>query len=338
MKSIDVNLNERSYRIYLDNGVLSKISNYINLNRKVFIISDDGVPSKWVEIVKNQCLYPVVLIVPQGESSKSFEVYEQCLRSMIENHFTRNDCVVAVGGGVVGDLAGFVAATYMRGVDFYQVPTTTLSQIDSSIGGKVAINVDKVKNCVGAFWQPRAVFVDPNTLSTLSSRHFNNGLIEAVKAGLLSDEALLNIFEKDDYRNHINEILYRSLLFKKNIVEEDEKETGIRKILNLGHTIGHGFESTYDLSTLYHGEAVAMGMLCVIKNIELKKRCLAIFNRLNCPILFDFNVDDVFAYIKMDKKSKGDKISMIFLDEVSKPCIRDVSWVDVQELIKEFTI
>ena len=168
---LTMRLGARSYDIILKRGALKNLSALINLNRKVFIVTDSGVPAEYAETVRAQCKEGVVYTVPQGEGSKCLAVYQKLLEAMLEAGFGRSDAVVAVGGGVVGDLAGFVAATYMRGVDFINCPTTTLSQIDSSIGGKVAVDLGRTKNIVGAFWQPKLVVVDPDTLSTLPRRH-----------------------------------------------------------------------------------------------------------------------------------------------------------------------
>ncbi len=333
MKTIQMNLKDRSYPIYLGRGMIQNVSKYISLERKVCIISDDGVPQTWIDHVVRQCPHAIVHIVKQGERSKSMGTFESCLEVLLQHQFGRKDCIIALGGGVVGDLAGFVAASYMRGIDFIQIPTTTLSQIDSSIGGKVAINMNKVKNCVGAFWQPKAVFVDPDTLSTLSARHFNSGLVEAIKAGCLGDEKLLSYFE--DVEQNLVEILYRSLLFKKQIVEEDETETGIRKILNLGHTFGHAFESHAQLGELYHGEAVALGMLMVIQEQQIHQQLYLLFRELNIPLNYKIDVEAVFHYIQLDKKGVGDAVSLITLDELQKPMIKKVAWDKIYQMIQE---
>ena len=258
---IKVELLENGYDIVLERGALSKIGEYLDLDRRVLVVTDEGVPSEYAEAVARASKRPTVVTVKQGEGSKSFSTLEELCRVMLKNGFTRNDCVVAVGGGVVGDLSGFAAASYMRGIDFYNIPTTVLSEVDSSIGGKVAVNLDNVKNIVGAFYQPQKVVIDPDTLKTLPKRQIANGLAEAVKMGLTSDKELFNIFEKGSVDESLEEIIERSLLVKKKVVEQDEKETGLRKILNFGHTVGHGIESEAELSGLYHGECVALGML-----------------------------------------------------------------------------
>ena len=278
---LTMNLGERSYDIILKNGALENLYQFARLDRKVAVVTDSGVPAEYAQRVADQCRESTIITVPQGEASKSFKILETVLRQMLEFNMGRGDLVVAVGGGVVGDLAGFAAAIYMRGIDFINCPTTTLSMIDSSIGGKTAVDLGDTKNIVGAFWQPKLVIVDPATLSTLPRRHYINGLAEAVKAGLLADPELFAIFEKGDIDTQISEIIYRSLRFKKNVVEQDETERGMRKALNFGHTIGHGIEAVKGIKGrrtvgLFHGECVALGMLPMIESKALQKRVRAV--------------------------------------------------------------
>ena len=202
---LTMNLGERSYDIILKNGALENLYQFARLDRRVAVVTDSGVPAQYAQRVADQCRESTIITVPQGEASKSFKILETVLRQMLEFNMGRGDLVVAVGGGVVGDLAGFAAAIYMRGIDFINCPTTTLSMIDSSIGGKTAVDLGDTKNIVGAFWQPKLVIVDPDTLSTLPRRHYINGLAEAVKASLLADPELFAIFEKHQsrYRPHI---------------------------------------------------------------------------------------------------------------------------------------
>jgi len=324
-----VELGKRGYPIIIEKGAITKISEHIDLNRKVMIITDSGVPSEYVEVVKKQCSTVHVHAIPMGEKSKSMVEYEKCLSHMLECSFGRNDLIIALGGGVVGDLAGFVAATYMRGIEFINIATTTLSQIDSSIGGKVAIDLNGTKNCVGVFHQPITVLIDPNTLNTLPSRHFYNGLVEALKMGLTFNESLVNLIEEDAEAN-IEQILYESLLIKKNVVEEDEFELGIRKVLNFGHTLGHAIESTCNLEVLLHGEAVAIGMLKVIDNEDIKKRVQNICKKWKLPIDIDYNKDVAYEYMLKDKKGNGTKVSLVLLDKIGHARIEDVSFEELR--------
>ena len=179
--TIHMNLGKDSYDIIVQRGILACANQHLNLNRRVLVVTDTGVPKEYADTIAKQCKESFIYTVEMGEASKSIEVFEKLLHAMLNNGFSRNDCVVAVGGGVVGDLAGFAASTYMRGIDFYNIPTTLLSQIDSSIGGKTAINFGGVKNIVGSFYQPKMVVIDPELLKTLPPRQFSNGLAEAIK-------------------------------------------------------------------------------------------------------------------------------------------------------------
>ena len=300
---LTMNLGERSYDIILKNGALENLYQFARLDRKVAVVTDSGVPAQYAQRVADQCREARIITVPQGEASKSFKILESVLQQMLDFNMGRGDLVVAVGGGVVGDLAGFAASIYMRGIDFINCPTTTLSMIDSSIGGKTAVDLGDTKNIVGAFWQPKLVIVDPDTLATLPRRHYINGLAEAVKASLLADPELFGIFEKGDIDGQINEIIYRSLRFKKNIVEQDETERGMRKALNFGHTIGHGIEAV--------GECVALGMLPMIESKALQKRVRAVYRRLGLPLRTTYNKEKVLAEMLHDKKAQGGQITII---------------------------
>ena len=313
---LTMNLGERSYDIILKNGALENLYQFARLDRKVAVVTDSGVPAQYAQRVADQCREAKIITVPQGEGSKSFKILETVLRQMLEFNMGRGDLVVAVGGGVVGDLAGFAASIYMRGIDFINCPTTTLSMIDSSIGGKTAVDLGDTKNIVGAFWQPKLVIVDPATLSTLPRRHYINGLAEAVKAGLLADPELFAIFEKGDIDTQISEIIYRSLRFKKNVVEQDETERGMRKALNFGHTIGHGIEAVKGIKGrrtvgLFHGECVALGMLPMIESKALQKRVRAVYRRIGLPTRTTYNKEKVLAEMLHDKKAQGGQITVI---------------------------
>lgn len=313
---LTMNLGPRSYDIILKRGALENLYQFARLDRRVAIVTDSGVPEAYARRVADQCRDARIITVPQGEASKSLKILETVLRQMLDFGMGRGDLVVAVGGGVVGDLAGFAASIYMRGVDFINCPTTTLSMIDSSIGGKTAVDLGDTKNIVGTFWQPKLVIVDPDTLSTLPQRHFVNGLAEAVKAALLADPELFSIFEQGDVDARIDEIIYRCLRFKKNIVEQDETEQGMRKALNFGHTLGHGIEAVRGIkgrrtTGLYHGECVALGMLPMIESKTLQKRVRAVYRRLGLPLRASYDKQKVMAEMLHDKKAQAGQITLI---------------------------
>lgn len=325
----NVHLKEDSYPITIEKNSLESIRETINTNRKIMIITDDGVPKQWVDKVCEQCPDHFVSIFPQGEKSKCFHQYEELLQEAIEHHMTRKDAIIAVGGGVVGDLAGFVAASYMRGIDFYNIPTTILSQVDSSVGGKVAIDSGSYKNIVGAFWQPKAVVIDPNVLSTLSLRQQHNGLVEALKSGLIQDAGMVDLFEQDQL--DLYEIICRSIQVKKKVVEEDTTEKGVRKILNFGHTIGHAIEGAYGY---LHGECVAMGMLFFIEDKALKERVLNIYKKLDLPEIPKYDVDLLMDYIQHDKKGGSTNVTVVKVKEAGSYILEDMSYDDIRNVLE----
>lgn len=311
-----MNLGNRSYDIILKRGSLQNLYQFANLGRKVAVVTDTGVPEAYARCVAEQCGEACIITVPQGEGSKSLKTLETVLRRMLEFGMGRGDLVVAVGGGVIGDLAGFAAAVYMRGIEFINCPTTTLSMIDSSIGGKTAVDLGETKNSVGAFWQPKLVLVDFDTLATLPRRQYVNGLAEAVKAGLICDPELFGLFEHGDVEAEIETIIYRSLLVKKNIVEQDETEHGARRALNFGHTLGHGIESVKGVrgrrtNGLYHGECVALGMLPMIESKALQKRVRAVYRRLGLPTRCGYDKEKALAAMLHDKKAQGGQVTVI---------------------------
>ena len=328
---LEVGLGERAYDIVIERGCLTSAGTLCNLNRKVLVLTDSGVPPQYAQTVAAQCAQPSVLTVPQGENSKSLETFGQIMQVMVEAGFTRKDCVVAVGGGVVGDLAGYAAASYMRGVDFYNIPTTVLSQVDSSIGGKTAVNLGGYKNMVGAFYQPKKVLIDLEVLATLPARQISNGLAEAVKMSLTSDAELFALFEEvaagtASLDQHMETIIERSLHVKKYVVEQDEREMGLRKILNFGHTIGHAVEAYMQElygeegtdareKGLYHGECVALGMIPQCSP-EVRTRLLPVLAALNLPTTCTFDAAAVTEAIKHDKKGAAGTITAITVPAV----------------------
>ena len=316
-----LNLPSGGYDIYLERGALMRAGELFSLNRRVLVVTDDGVPADYAACIAAQSREAHVVTVPQGEGSKSFSTLEHLCRILLQKGFTRSDCVVAVGGGVVGDLAGFAAASYMRGIDFYNVPTTVLSQVDSSIGGKVAINLDNVKNIVGAFYQPRAVLIDPEVLKTLPHRQIANGLAEAVKMSLTSDAELFDLFVKGQGESEIDTVIERSLRIKKAVVEQDEKETGLRRILNFGHTLGHGIEGAQELHGLYHGECVALGMLPMCSD-SVRTQLIPVLQGLGLPTVIEGNLDQMLATASHDKKCEGDAISVVYVEQAGSFIMR----------------
>lgn len=309
---IHVNIPQNDYDVVFEKGALKKVSEYFKLDRKVLIVTDDGVPSSYSKEIASKCSEPFIVTLRQGEASKNLDNYALLLKELCDNHFSRKDCVIAIGGGVIGDLAGFVAASYMRGIDFYNIPTTSLSQIDSSIGGKTAIDFNGLKNIVGAFYQPKKVLIDIDVLKTLPQRQLNNGLVEALKMATTSNTSLFELFENEDIYQNIEKIIYEAILIKKDVVEKDEKELGLRKVLNFGHTIGHGIEVNSDL---LHGEAVTIGMLPMCDK-DVKERLTKVLNKLDIETKVVTNIDKVVEAISHDKKGEQGFINCVYVDKI----------------------
>ena len=323
-------LGERSYDILIERGCLQQAGQLLHLNRKVCIVTDEGVPRQYVEKLAAQCASPVIVTVDAGEETKTMDTVARLCRVMLERGFTRTDCVAAVGGGMVGDLAGFAAACFLRGIDFYNLPTTLLSQVDSSIGGKTGVNLDGVKNMVGAFWQPKKVLIDPDTLDTLSSRLRAEGMAEVVKMALASDEKLFEQLERGDLP--VEELLYGALSIKKAIVEQDERESGLRKLLNFGHTIGHGVESAAK-GTLYHGECVAIGMMPMC-NSAVRARLQPVLEGLGLPVSTDLDKEQIWQAMQHDKKSNSTGFSAVFVDETGKAYTKTVTFEQMKTILE----
>lgn len=332
--NIHVDLHENSYDIIMERGVLHWVHELIDLNRKVMIITDEGVPTIYATTILAQCAQGFLQVVPQGEDSKSLSTFQSLCKALLKEQFSRKDLVIALGGGVVGDLSGYVAASYMRGIEFVQIPTTTLSQIDSSIGGKVAINLDEVKNIIGAFYQPSMVIIDPETLQTLPKRHYINGMVEAIKAGLIYDKSLFELFETGDIYKDADLMIEKALYVKKDVVEKDEKEQHLRKILNFGHTIGHAIESYYHLSQYLHGECVAMGMLYFIKDEELKQRVKALYQKLGIKESAPYDEEEVYRILCKDKKANKGSITIVEVAQLGKAELVDEANEDIRKRLK----
>ncbi len=326
---IPVKTQNGGYNIYLERGALHRAGQYFNLDRNVLIVTDDGVPAEYAKAVALQCRTSLTVVFPQGEASKNFDTYKSILSALVNGGFTRTDCVVAVGGGVVGDMAGFAAASFMRGIDFYNIPTTVLSQVDSSVGGKTAIDFDGYKNIVGAFHQPKGVIIDSDTLKTLPERQISNGLAESVKMALTHDSELFAMFESDSF--DIDTVIERSIKIKRSVVEEDEKESGLRKVLNFGHTVGHAIES--NTPSLYHGECVALGMLPMCSG-DIRERLILVLKKLNLPTTVDCNTQKIIDTMSHDKKMAGDTISVVRVETAGSFNIAKLQFTDFADEIR----
>lgn len=331
--TIPMNLGENSYDIIVERGVLAKAKEHLDLNRRVLIVTDEGVPADYARAVAKQCKESVIRTVLPGEASKSLSEFSRLLETMLDHGFSRKDCVVAVGGGVVGDLCGFAASAYMRGIDFYNIPTTLLSQIDSSIGGKTAINFGGIKNIVGAFYQPKKVLIDPELLKTLPQRQISNGLAEAVKMALTSDKELFDIFENKDIEKNIDEIIVRSLQVKKSVVEQDEKEAGLRRILNFGHTIAHGIETGQGMSSLYHGECVALGMIPMCGE-GIREKVIRVLKKCGLYQVIEYDWEKITQAAFHDKKADGATVIVTTVSRIGSYEMKPMKCLEVIQRAK----
>ena len=334
---IHMELGASSYDIELCRGALDRAGELLNLNRKVMVVTDSGVPTEYSDKIMAAARSPFRVVIPAGEESKSFASLEVILAAMLEAGFTRKDAVVAVGGGVVGDLSGFAASMYMRGIDFYNIPTTLLSQVDSSIGGKTAVDFHGYKNVIGAFYQPKKVIIDPDVLATLDKRQVAAGMAEAIKMSLTSDAEMFRMLEEaDDIYADIDTVIEKALRIKKYVVECDEKEAGLRKILNFGHTIGHGIE-TEAAGSLYHGECVALGMLPMCSD-EVRARLLPVLRKAKLPTELKLNESalcEVMTAVSHDKKSAAGGVEAVLVHEAGSFEIKKLTLAELREKTKK---
>ena len=325
MQQIHVDLGKNSYLIHIDRATLSKFGSiaksYLSLS-KVAIVTNNIVNNLYGDILKSSLqsidVEAIVIEIPDGEDYKSLQGAMKIFDALVENRITRQSVIIALGGGVIGDLSGFVSATFMRGIPFIQIPTTLLAQVDSSIGGKTAINHPKAKNLIGAFHQPKFVFIDVEILKTLPERELKAGLVEVIKHGMIMDSELFYYVEDNLQEilsvdpQSIEQIVARSCKDKAIIVEKDEKEQNLRAILNYGHTIGHGIETVTNYSVYRHGEAISIGMAVASKiavnmgimRDEIADRQNRLLAKCGLPINFpDLDVDTVLDAIHLDKKT-----------------------------------
>ena len=331
---LTINCKTYSYDVIIQRNILNNVSEYLSLQRKVLILTDDGVPSEYVLKVSSQCLNPIIVTIKQGEQSKNIDNYQLVMKTLIEQGFTRTDCLVSIGGGVVGDLGGFISSTYMRGIDFYNIPTTLLSQVDSSIGGKTAIDYNGIKNIIGSFYTPKCVLIDPNTLKTLDKRQLHAGLVEAIKMACTCSSSLFEIISKSkNLENDIDEIIFQSLQIKQKIVEEDLEEKGLRRVLNFGHTLGHIIESASNYKLL-HGECVGIGMLSFSSD-KARKQIKKLLKKYNLPTSYDLSLKDIEDYLIHDKKKTGDYIWIVSVENIGSYELKKIKIDELYNKLKE---
>ena len=299
-------------RVFFCRGGAERLSDFFDIGRRILLVTDTGVPEKWVSLVSAQLPKHTVFRFPAGETSKSSGTLKDLLSFLLENGFTRSDAVLALGGGVVTDLAAFAAGIYLRGVTCYSLPTTLLSQADAAVGGKNGIDFGNVKNSVGLFRAPERTLIDPAFLGTLDRRQTANGTAEIVKIAVTLDAGLFERLE--ECGTVTDEILLRAVMLKRKTVMEDEKEeTGARRVLNFGHTLGHGIEIAAG-GRLLHGEAVALGMLPMAAG-PTRNRLLALCRRLGLPESFDYDPEAALRAMLHDKKAGKNGVACVTVGE-----------------------
>ncbi len=354
MKSLSIKAGDSEYEVLIERGLLQSTPERLKElfpKSRFAVVSDDNVWGIYGEIfavgMEAAGLKHDVITVPPGEGSKSMAVYAGLLGKLARLGYTRSDVIVAFGGGVVGDLSGFAAATYLRGVRYVQIPTTLLAQIDSSVGGKTAVNLPEGKNLAGAFYQPSAVYIDTGLLSTLSPEDFADGMAEMIKYALIRDKAMIETLEKNTITvssPQLEGFIKRCLEIKREVVAADERDKGERMILNFGHTIGHALERICSRSGAHitHGQAVARGMAAITAASESMGRTKAGTTRLiekllcgaNLPCgLNGFDTQDILKGIFIDKKNVDDKLNIILLSEPGRCFIHPIGKADIAEYL-----
>lgn len=331
MKTVEVSTGSK-YNIVIGDGLLKdsgRMIREITSAKTAAIVTDSVVDGLYSDTVRKSLeangFETVKFVFPNGEKSKNINTYSDMLEFMAENRLTRSDCIVALGGGVVGDMAGFCAATYLRGISFVQIPTTLLACVDSSVGGKTAIDLKAGKNLAGAFYQPKLVICDYSTLSTLSDEIFSDGMTETIKYGALFDGDFLNFLNENNARDNLEYIIEKCVTFKRDIVNVDETDRGVRGLLNFGHTIGHSIEKCSNFA-VSHGSAVAIGMVLMsrgayksgITKADITDFLVSLLKKYNLPVSTDFSSEELFDVTLSDKKRSGDDITLVVPSEFGK--------------------
>lgn len=328
-----------SYDIIIDRNILSDSGNMIKSvtkANKAVIVTDDIVNSLYADTVYNSLVSAGFsaekFVFPNGESSKCSETLNKLYGFLTDCEITRSDCLVALGGGVVGDLTGYAAATYLRGIDYIQIPTTLLAQVDSSVGGKTAIDIPEGKNLVGAFKQPKLVICDVNTLSTLKPETFADGMGEVIKYAMITSGSLFEKLMNSDINDVLDDVIYECIGIKRDIVENDEFDTGERMLLNFGHTLGHAIEKLYNYTGITHGSAVAVGMCMITEmsenlgitetgTLDRLKKCV---EKYSLPTECKFSADELKKHCVNDKKRSGKTINLVICTKTGASAIKRV--------------
>ncbi|MDE6506376.1 MAG: 3-dehydroquinate synthase [Eubacterium sp.] len=346
MKKLTVHVGD-TYEIFIEKGLLKECGKYVRAvskAKKIAIITETNVAPLYLDTVKgcveNEGFEVVSYIFPAGESSKTTETVVGIVEFLAESGLTREDMVVALGGGVCGDMAGFAAAIYLRGIKFVQIPTTLLSQVDSSVGGKTGVDLPQGKNLCGAFHQPALVLIDPDVLETLSPHFFSDGMGEVIKYGCIKSKALFERIETENVKDFIEDLIYDCVNIKRGVVERDEKEAGERALLNFGHTAGHAIEKLHNFTDISHGEAVGVGMVMISEAGEriglteqgTADRIRKVLEKYNMKTEVENSVTDIIGAMYHDKKRTGSGIKFIMLHSIGDSFINPVENDKVKEL------
>ncbi len=348
MKTVHVDTG-KPYDIFIERGIIDNCGEYIgklSSAEKITVISDSNVAPLYQWRVLNSLekhgFKVKTHIFPAGEESKTLSTISDMYKTLAEFQMTRKDLVLALGGGVTGDMAGFAAATYLRGIDFVQVPTSLLAQVDSSVGGKTGVDLPYGKNLVGAFHQPIAVLIDPYTLSTLSNKFISDGMAEVIKYGCIKDAEFFNRLAKENALEHIEEVIEACVSIKRDVVSRDETEKGERMLLNFGHTLGHSIEKLYNFKNITHGMAVAVGMVLIAKAGEKQgiteagtsDKIADVCLKYGLPTTDDkTNFESMANAAKNDKKAAGSSINLVLLKQIGSSFTKKIALDDLQDFI-----
>ncbi|OOM77099.1 3-dehydroquinate synthase [Clostridium sp. BL-8] len=345
MENLVVELGERSYPILIKKGLMNEVNveiEKIYKGKKIFILTDKNVNSYYGDKIKS-CLvnsgYDVkIMALEAGEETKAFSTLPVIYNELLDFKITRSDLIITLGGGVIGDLGGFAAATFLRGVDFVQIPTSLLAQVDSSVGGKVAVDLERGKNLVGSFYQPKAVLIDPDVLKTLNEKFFKDGMGEVIKYGCIKDREFFHFLKslktKEEVMHNIERIIHKCCFIKKCVVENDEKDTGERMLLNFGHTLGHAIETYYNFKRFTHGEGVAIGMYEISRIAENKgltekgvsEEIKEILIQYGLP--YEVEIKDnsaILDTIALDKKNIDNSLKVVLLKNIGESFLEKTS-------------
>ena len=353
MRQINVSLPERAYDIFIAPGLLhqsgGQLRKVLPNARRVMIVTDSNVGPLYAKTVEDSLTgagYQVrTVTIPAGERSKNADTLHDLWNEAMDFGLTRTDAIAALGGGVVGDVAGFAAATTLRGIPYVQLPTTLLAQVDSSVGGKVAIDLDAGKNLAGAFWQPKVVLIDSDTLKTLPDRVFDDGMAEVIKYGCIRSEGFFHFLaacgDRKSIMEHIGHVLHTCCAIKTEIVEQDERDTGERMLLNFGHTLGHAYEAAYQYRTYTHGQAVGAGMVLAARLGEqlghtapgTAAQVEELVREFRLPTQIPCAREDYEKAIGLDKKGSGTRINLILLSRIGEARIVPMDKGELLELL-----